>query len=82
MKKYHKLWFNDIGREIFLGLKFRKIFKSLSDEQMDKYILKFQSEKNTKIISKYGDIDYPSKLVPHLLKKNPSLLKLIFNIVK
>jgi len=82
MKKYHKLWSTDIGREIYLGLKFRKIFKSLTDEQMDKYIIKFQSDKITKIISKYGDIDYPSKLVTHLLKRSPSLIKLIPNIIK
>ena len=82
MKKYHKLWSSDIGREIYLGLKFRKIFKSLTDEQMDKYIQKFQSDKIIKIISKYGDIDYPSKLVTHLLKRIPSLLKLIPNMIK
>ena len=81
MKKYHKLCSTDIGREIYLGLKFRKIFKSLTDEQMDKYIQKFQSEKITKIISKYGDIDYPSKLVTHLLKRSPSLIKLILNMI-
>jgi len=82
LKKYHKLWLADIGREIYLGMKFRKIFKNLTDEQMDKYIEKFQSEKITKIISTYGDIDYPSKLAGHLLKKMPSLIKLLPTIIK
>ena len=34
-----------------------------------------------KTITKHGDIDYPSKLVKPLLKKAPTLLKLLPNIV-
>jgi len=82
LKKYHKLWTSDIGRELFLGMKFRKIFKNLTDSQMDKYIKKFQNPKIVEIISKHGDIDYPSKLVKPLLKKAPTLLKLIPSIIK
>lgn len=82
LRKYHKLWSADIGRELFLGMKFRKIFKSLTDNQMDKYIEKFQNSEITEIITKYGDIDYPSKLVKPLLKKAPSLIKLLPNIIK
>ena len=65
-----------------MGMKFRKIFKSLTDKQMDKYIEKFQNPKITEIITRYGDIDYPSKLVKPLLKKTPSLIKLLPNIIK
>ena len=82
LKKYHKLWTTDIGRELFLGMKFRKIFKRLTDKQMDKYIEKFQNPKIIEVITKYGDIDYPSKLVKPLLKKAPTLLKLIPSIIK
>lgn len=82
LKKYHKLWTADLGRELFLGMKFRKIYKSLTDKQMDKYIRKFQNPKITEIISKYGDIDFPSKLVKPLLKKAPTLLKLIPSVMK
>jgi len=82
LKKYHKLWSADIGVELNRGMKFRKIFKTLSDKQMDKYITKFQNPKITEIITKYGDIDRPSKLVKPLLKKVPSLLRLIPSIIK
>jgi digeranylgeranylglycerophospholipid reductase len=82
LKKYHKLWYADIGRELYLGMKFRKIYKNLSDRQMDKYIEKFQNPKISEVISKYGDIDYPSKLVKPLLKKIPSLLELLPSIIK
>jgi geranylgeranyl reductase family protein len=82
LKKYHKLWSIDIGRELYLGMKFRKIFKNLSDKQFDKYIEKFQNPKINEIISRYGDIDYPSKLLKPLLKKTPSLLKLLPSTIK
>ena len=82
LKKYHKLWSTDIGRELYLGMKFRKIFKNLSDKKFDKYIEKFQNPKINEIISRYGDIDYPSKLLKPLLKKTPSLLKLLPTTIK
>ncbi|MCK4996435.1 MAG: NAD(P)/FAD-dependent oxidoreductase [Thermoplasmatales archaeon] len=77
LKKYQKLWSDDIGRELYLGMKFRKIYKSLSDKQFDKYIEKFRNPKISAVITKHGDIDYPSKLIKPLLKKTPSLLKLV-----
>ena len=82
LKRYHKLWTADIGKELFLGMKFRKIFKSLTDEQLDKYIERFNNPKITEVITKYGDIDYPSKLVKPLLKKAPTLIKLIPSLIK
>jgi len=82
LKKYHKLWSSDIGKELNMGMKFRKIFRKLTDPQLDKYIEKFQNPKITEIISKYGDIDYPSKLLTPLLKRSPSLLKLLPELIK
>jgi len=32
LKKYQKLWYEDIGRELNMGLKLRKIFKNLTDK--------------------------------------------------
>lgn len=82
LKRYQKLWTADIGRELNLGMKFRNIYKNFSDKQMDKYIERFSNPKITEIISKYGDIDYPSKLVKPLLKKIPTLLKLLPSFIK
>jgi flavin-dependent dehydrogenase len=82
LERYHKLWSSDIGREFYLGMKFRAILKRLNDDQLDRYIQKFQNPKIIDTISKYGDIDYPSKLIKPLLKKAPSLLKLIPGIIK
>ncbi len=80
--RYHKLWYADIGRELNMGLKLRNILKNLSDTQFDKYILKFKNPEILKIISKYGDIDYPSKLIKPLIKKAPTLLRILPSVIK
>ena len=77
LRKYHKLWTTEIGRELSRGMKFRKILKNLDDKKTDKCLEKLNNEKSIEIISKYGDIDFPSKLALPLLKKNPSLVKLL-----
>lgn len=81
LQKYHDAWKQDVGKELFRGMYFRKIFTKLSDEQFDKYIKKFQQDSIRDIISEHGDIDYPSRLVKPLLKKTPSLLRLLPQIV-
>ena len=82
LKRYHKLWFADIGRELNMGMKLRRIFKNMTDKQFDKYCLKFNNPELLKIISKFGDIDYPSKLFKPLIKKAPTLLRMIPSIIK
>jgi geranylgeranyl reductase family protein len=82
LKKYHKLWSADIGRELDRGMKFRNFFRRLTDKQMDNYIEKFTNPKIIEIINKHGDIDYPSKLIKPLLKKIPFLIKLLPEIIK
>jgi geranylgeranyl reductase family protein len=82
LSKYHKLWSKQIGKELFLGMRFRAIFKTLDDKQFNYYIRKFNNKKTITIICKYGDIDYPSKLGIPLLKNTPSLLKLMPSIFK
>jgi geranylgeranyl reductase family protein len=81
-KKYHKLWYKDIGKELNRGMTFRMIFKKLSDEEFDKYICRFKDPKIVDIVNKFGDIDYPSKLITPLIKKNPAILKIAKNIFK
>lgn len=82
LKKYHKRWHEDIGKELNFGMKFRAIFTRFTDTQFDKYIKKFQQQDLAAILSKHGDIDYPSKLVKPLLKKSPTLLTLLPKMLK
>jgi geranylgeranyl reductase family protein len=82
LEQYHHQWFSEIGKELIMGMRFRRLFTSLSDKQLDKYIEKFQQPKISAIITSNGDIDYPSKLVRPLIKKMPSLISLLPNLIK
>jgi geranylgeranyl reductase family protein len=76
LKQYHRRWTNEIGRELSLGMRFRKIFTSLTDEQLNKYLEKMNNKKTINIINTHGDIDYPSRLALPLIRASPSLLSL------
>lgn len=82
LKKYQKLCTKEICNELFFGLKLRTIYKNLSDKTFDKVIERFNDPKIIEIINKFGDIDYPSKLTKQLIKKSPTLLKLIPKLLK
>ncbi len=82
LRIYQKIYQKNIGGELDKGMKFRRIFNNLNDDQIDYYIKKLQNNKIIDLISKYGDIDYPSKLVPKLIKKSPSLLKIATSFFK
>ena len=68
LKNYQLLWQKEIGSELKKGMRFRSIFKRLSDKKINKYVEKLQNPEIIKIINEHGDIDYPSKLVKPLLK--------------
>lgn len=76
LRSYHKRWTEEIGRELSLGMRFRTLFTRLTDDQINKYLKKFNTKKAINIINTYGDIDYPSQLVFPLVKTIPSLISL------
>jgi len=82
LKHYHRSWAKEIGRELSLGMRFRKIFTSLTDEQLNKYLEKLNNKKTIDVINTHGDIDYPSRLALPLIRTSPSLLSLAPSMLK
>jgi geranylgeranyl reductase family protein len=82
LHKYHEEWKETIGRELSMGMHFRRIYMKLTDKDFDKYLQKFNHSSITKIITEKGDIDYPSNLLKPLLKKAPSLLRLLPRFIR
>jgi digeranylgeranylglycerophospholipid reductase len=78
---YHQAWRKDIGKELYMGMQFRRIYGKLTDGDFDKYIQKFNTPSIIKIITERGDIDYPSALLRPLLKKIPTLIRLLPRII-
>jgi len=82
LKNYQKEWKKDIGREIKKGIGFRRIYQNISDDQFDKFIKRFQKKSIIETINKYGDIDYPSKLLKPIIKKSPGIITMIPGLLK
>jgi geranylgeranyl reductase family protein len=82
LRHYHTTWTKEIGRELFLGMRFRRIFTRLTDSHFNKYIEKLNTQKTIDTINTYGDIDYPSHLALPLLTAVPSLLSLAPKLLK
>lgn len=75
LSKYQRLWMKDIGTEIEQGLRLRNIFLSLNDDDIDELLDTFGQEEFIKIINRYGDIDFPWRLVLKIIAKKPYILK-------
>jgi geranylgeranyl reductase family protein len=74
LKLYQKKWLDNIGKELKRGMRLHKVFMRLRDDQLEEGFRLLEDEKIMELISKHGDIDYPSKLVMKLFKKVPQLL--------
>jgi len=82
LKTYHKAWQAEIGSEISKGLWMRKIFKTLTDQQLNDLISTLNTPKVRKVLEEKGDIDFPSTLAKPVLKTAPKLLKFAGPFVK
>ncbi|UCD13137.1 MAG: NAD(P)/FAD-dependent oxidoreductase [Thermoplasmatales archaeon] len=82
LSKYHMLWSKEIGRELLLGMRYRRFFKNLTNGQLDRIVKTLNNEKTIDVINEHGDIDYPSKLAYPLLKMSPSLIKFLPSVFK
>ena len=75
LSKYQRLWMKDIGTEIKQGMRLRNIFLSLNDDDIDELLDIFGQEEFLNIINRYGDIDFPWRLVLKIIAKKPHILK-------
>jgi flavin-dependent dehydrogenase len=74
LKSYQKNWLDAIGKELKRGMRLHKVYMHLRDDQLEEGFRLLGNEKIVSLISKHGDIDYPSKLAMKLFKKVPQLL--------
>jgi digeranylgeranylglycerophospholipid reductase len=82
LQSYHINWTKEIGRELSLGMRFRRIFRTFTDAQLTKYLDKLNNRKTLDAINTYGDIDYPSRLAFPVLRASPSLVSLLPSLLR
>ncbi len=71
LSEYQWLWEREMADEIQTALGHRNIYLSMSDREMDKLISFFSRPLWQSIISRYGDVDYPSWLAGRLSFARP-----------
>ncbi len=71
-----------LEKRISRGMKIRKVFKNLSDEDIDELIRILKKDKTKRVIEEKGDIDFHSALFKPLFKTAPELLKFTGPVIK
>jgi len=77
MHRYHKAWTRSIGKELRKDLAIHESFARLTDDQFEDLFAIFSDPAMLKIIERYGDIDFPSRVGWKLIKEDPRLLKYV-----
>ena len=78
---YEKLWRKKIGFDLWLNLKIRNTLKNFSNEDYNKLVNYFSSNKLKEILSS-NVRDFPSKFIFKMLINEPRLLRFIPNTLK
>ncbi|TEB14365.1 hypothetical protein Psfp_02955 [Pelotomaculum sp. FP] len=71
LSEYQWLWEREMADEIQIALRHRNIFLTMSDKEMDQLIRFFSHPLWQSVISRYGDVDYPSRLAGKLSFARP-----------
>ncbi len=74
LSSYQVGWRAAIGKELDRGYRIRKVFTRLSDKKIDEAGRLMNRGDVVDILSE-GDIDFPSRLFPSILRSIPSLLR-------
>lgn len=77
MKGYESCWRGTIGRELANALYIHSFYRKIRDDEFDRIVDELNREDMKRIINEYGDIDFPSRVVWKLLRRNPRLLKYV-----
>ncbi len=76
LQKYQNLWKKELGRDFSFNNRIRRAIGSISDVEMEKVWDILIRDDVKKMITKYGGMDHPTKLVKGLLR-NPKLLRYV-----
>lgn len=80
LNEYERRWRAKLARELSLGLKAHQILTQLSDEQIAHALKLLAFPALRKLIERFGDIDYPSKIARELFRR-PRLWGAVWPVV-
>jgi len=80
-KNYERICARTIGKQLKINYLFRILFENFNSNDFDELFKIIKTTKIEKIISLYGDMDFPRSLI-FKLAKNFTFLKFLFRILK
>jgi flavin-dependent dehydrogenase len=75
LRRYHKAWTSSIGKELRKDLAIHESLKRLTDAQLDEIFALLDNPAILALISRRGDIDFPSRIGWAILREEPRLAK-------
>jgi len=75
LRRYHKAWTGSIGKELRKDLALHETYAKLTDVQIEEIFTLLDNPVILELISRRGDIDFPSKVGWAVLREEPRLLK-------
>ncbi len=73
LRGYERAWKSEIGRELTRSLRIRRFGLGLSDSDLDRLVAALGHEALKPLITRHGDIDYPSQVILRLTRTLPAL---------
>ena len=75
LREYEQAVKEKLGREFELGMRARRIFRQMSDEDLDAVFKALTEPSVHRLVLKYADFDHHGELLKALMRKGPSLLR-------
>lgn len=79
---YEKGWKREIGRELVRSLRIRRFGLSLSEHEVERVVRALRSDGLQSLAARYGDIDYPSRVLLRIARSAPALAMLAWITVR
>ncbi|MEE8370160.1 MAG: NAD(P)/FAD-dependent oxidoreductase [Dehalococcoidia bacterium] len=73
LARYEKAWKGEIGRELTRSLRIRHFGLGLTDGELERVLGVLRAEDMRALAARYGDIDYPSRVILRLCRSLPAL---------
>ena len=79
---YEKRWKREIGRELLRSGRVRRFGLSLSEDEVEHVVRALRSKGLQSLAARYGDIDYPSRVLLRIARSAPALAMLAWVTVR
>lgn len=82
LSRYERRWKREVGRELVRSLRIRRFGLALSEDEVERVVRALRSDGLQSLAARYGDIDYPSRVLLRMARSAPALAMLAWVTVR